>query len=305
MPLSLRQVEAFRAVLSTGSMTAAAELMGVTQPAVSRLIRDMETEIGVSLFERNSGRVYPTQDAFSLFREVERSFVGLDSIAVAAEALRDRREGYLRIAASIAPSFYCLPGVIDDFQGEWPGVKVTLKTCPSPEVQNIVALHQAEVGVGSAPPGAPGVQVEPLADLDMVCVLPAGHALCAESVIRPRHLARERLLMIADHSIVQHRIRKIFESARVQPDICFESSYSGPVCALVARGRGIAILEPLTAHSYRDFGLEVRPFEPKVRYELKVIYPAGLARGDRTRAFVRFLQRSLEPLASSGSPPRS
>ena len=299
MRLSLRQVEAFRAVLSTGSMTAAAELMGVTQPAVSRLIRDMEAEIGVSLFERIGGRIMATQDAFALYREVERSFVGLDSIAKAADALRNRREGYLRVAASIAPSFYCLPDVIDAFQADWPGVKVTLKTCSSPEVRNLVALHQADLGIASAPPGTPGVDIEALADLDMVCVLPAGHALCAERVIRPRHLAGERLLMIADHSVVQQRIRKAFDAAGIQPDVAFETSFSGPICSLVARRRGIAIVEPLTAHAYRALGLEIRPFEPTVRYELKAMYPAGQARGDRTRAFVHFLRRDLKTLVSS------
>ncbi|HAD86250.1 MAG TPA: transcriptional regulator, partial [Rhodospirillaceae bacterium] len=77
MRLNLRQVEAFRAVFQTGSMTAAGELMGGSQPAVSRLIRDLEAETGLPLFERAGGRVIATPDAVALIREVERSFHGL------------------------------------------------------------------------------------------------------------------------------------------------------------------------------------------------------------------------------------
>ena len=70
MRLNLRQVEAFRAVFQTGSMTAAGELMGISQPAVSRLIRDLEAETGLPLFERAGGRVIATPDAVALIREV-------------------------------------------------------------------------------------------------------------------------------------------------------------------------------------------------------------------------------------------
>ncbi len=106
MRLNLRQIEAFRAAFQTGSMTAAGDLMGITQPAISRLIRDLEAEIAIRLFDRTGGRITPTPDAVALFREVERSFHGLDRISRAAAELRGRREGALRIAASVAPSFF-------------------------------------------------------------------------------------------------------------------------------------------------------------------------------------------------------
>ena len=113
MRINHRQIDAFRAVFQTSSMTAAGALMGITQPAVSRLIRDLEAEMALTLFDRSAGRLTPTPDAVALFREVERSYQGLDRVAHAAAELGRRREGELRIAASVAPSFYGLPAGAD------------------------------------------------------------------------------------------------------------------------------------------------------------------------------------------------
>src|SRR3984893_14707936 len=97
--INSRQVEAFRAMMLTGSVTEAAKLMAVTQPAVSRLLRDFQALLKMELFERRgSGRV-PTAAATALYMEVERSFVGLERITAAAEEIRSRRTGTLRIAA--------------------------------------------------------------------------------------------------------------------------------------------------------------------------------------------------------------
>src|SRR3984957_2975916 len=97
--INSRQVEAFRAMMLTGSVTEAAKLMAVTQPAVSRLLRDFQALLKMELFERRGTGLVPTAAATALYTEVERSFVGLERIAAAAEEIRGRRTGTLRIAA--------------------------------------------------------------------------------------------------------------------------------------------------------------------------------------------------------------
>ena len=97
-PLNPRQIEAFRAVILTGGMTAGGEMLGVSQPAISRLVRDLETELGLKLFERNGAHIVPTAEALILYQDVERLFVGSDRIRDSARAIRDRRSGSLRIA---------------------------------------------------------------------------------------------------------------------------------------------------------------------------------------------------------------
>ena len=97
--INSRQVEAFRAMMLTGSVTEAAKLIAVTQPAVSRLLRDFQALLKMKLFERRGSGLVPTAAATALYMEVERSFVGLERITAAAEEIRSRRTGTLRIAA--------------------------------------------------------------------------------------------------------------------------------------------------------------------------------------------------------------
>lgn len=296
MRINLRQIEAFRAVFQTGSMTAAGALMGVTQPAVSRLIRDLEAELKLPLFDRKAGKVTITPDAVALYREVQRSFHGLDRIARAAAELVGKREGDLRIASSVGPSFYALPPVLARFREDWPGVGLSLLTCPSPEVLDLVAMRQADVGIAVAPAEAPGVDIEPLPGPNAVCVLPAGHPLGARRVVRPRDLDGVPILMISDYSLLQQRIMQRFEAAGVHLNVVGESSYSAPICALVAEGVGVSVVDALTAWAYESRGVVVRRFEPAVPYELKLIHAAGVPRTDRAKALSRLLRRHLQAL---------
>src|SRR5205823_15114749 len=94
--INSRQVEAFRAMMLTGSVTEAAKLMAVTQPAVSRLLRDFQALLKMELFERRGTGLVPSAAATALYTEVERSFVGLERITAAAEEIRGRRTGTLR-----------------------------------------------------------------------------------------------------------------------------------------------------------------------------------------------------------------
>ncbi|MDR3534178.1 MAG: LysR substrate-binding domain-containing protein [Rhodopila sp.] len=299
MRINHRQIEAFRAVFQTGSMTAAGDLMGITQPAVSRLIRDLEAEVALKLFDRSAGKLAPTPDAVALFQEVQRSYHGLDRVADAAARLGRRRAGELRIAASVAPSFHGLPPVLTRFRASWPGVLLSLHTTSSPEVLDLVATRQCDLGIAVVPAEGPGVTIEPLPTQNAVCILPANHALASHPVIQPRDLSGVPMLMISGYSYLRQRIMQNFAAANIQPDIVFESSFSGPICSMVAEGMGVSVLDPLTARAYAGPTLAIRPFEPAVPYELKLIFPAGQPRSDRASAFATLLREQMEATLST------
>ena len=110
--LSQRSLEAFRAVMRTGTVSAAAEELAISQPAVSRLIRDLEDRLDLSLFGRRGGRVVATREAHELWTEVERSFIGLGAIERAAAQIRQGYRATLTIAAAPAIAQSALPAVI-------------------------------------------------------------------------------------------------------------------------------------------------------------------------------------------------
>ncbi len=124
--LNPRQIEAFRAVVLTGGVGMAAKLINVTQPAVSRMIRDLQQQLGLTLFERRGTGLVPTSEALSLYAEVERAFVGLERIAQMADELRTRRAGFLRIAALPAwPTVSCRASP----EGTWSSAPSSTSSC--------------------------------------------------------------------------------------------------------------------------------------------------------------------------------
>lgn len=293
MRLNLRQIEAFRAVYRTGGMTSAGKLMNITQPAVSRLIRDLEAEIGLPLFVREGISIAPTPDATALYQEVERSFLGLDQISLFASDLKRNRSGRINIAASLAPSFFVLPNAITRLRSDWPDVTVSLHSCASPEVTDLVAANKADLGLAVLPPQADGVEIMPLPPLHVVAVVPSGHRLARKKVVRPRDLDGEPMLMVNEYSLMQQRIVKSFEAAGIAPDVIFDSSYSGSICALVANGIGVSVLDPVTARAYDGKGIVRITFEPKVPYELRLIRAGNRPLSAHVRAFAAILRDTL------------
>ena len=124
--MNLKHIEAFRAVMVSGSMTAAARTLFTSQPNVSRLISQLERETGLQLFQRSGVRLIPTSDGTAFFREVERAFVGLQGLANAAAQIRNLGSGRLRIAAIPSAGMTLVPHAIKRFVALFPEVTVSL-----------------------------------------------------------------------------------------------------------------------------------------------------------------------------------
>lgn len=280
MRLTPRQINAFRAVMLTGSMTGASQFIGLTQPAVSRLIRDLELTIGLVLFERRGNQLVPTSEAVALLGEVERSFVGLDRIAEFAQALRSQSAGSLRVAAMPALAGGALPRFVASFMRAHPDLHVTVLGMPSPLVVESVAAGQADFGYATGPLDRPGFDLE-VQSAPAVAIVPQGHALAAKRVIDPQDFAGERFIGLAAGSLLRARIDAAL--ADVSRPVVVETPLAHVACILVCEGVGVSVVDPCAADEYVNRGLVIRP--------LSVAIEVGYV-------FIRPRQRTLSTLAS-------
>ena len=147
--INLRQLEAFRAVMLTKSITRASEMLFVSQPAVSRLIRDLETSVEFDLFKRIKKRLVPTPEGEALFEEVERSFTGINEISLAAREIKDFRSGSMVIASLPALGLGYLPEIITRFAEEKPGVSLSLSIRDSQSVSSLIGAQGPMLGLPS------------------------------------------------------------------------------------------------------------------------------------------------------------
>ena len=183
--LNPRQIEAFRMVMLRGSVTAAAQILNVSQPAVSRLIRDLETRSGLTLFERQGNHLVPTPEASLFLAEVERYAVGLAALSTYARELANSKRGSLRIVAMPALAMGYLPRLVARFIEGRALSHVYLHGMPSHLVIEAVATGQADIGFAAAPPERPGLSIESM-DVSAVAVVPRRHRLAKRRFIGHR-----------------------------------------------------------------------------------------------------------------------
>lgn len=276
--LNPRQIEAFRTVIVTGGVTAAARALHISQPAVTRLIHDLQYTLGLTLFERRGTRLVPTNEALSLYREVERQFVGLERIESAARGLREGLAGSLRVAALPTFNVGFLPRLVGAYLKEKPGLEIAIYGSISSQVVDWVATGFCDLGFAQLPLDFPNIDVELLPAVPAVAVLPQGHRLAEKDVLEPADFIDEPFVSLEQTTQLRYRIDALFQIARVTRQTRVETPLSMIACALVASGAGVSIVDPYTAAEYSGRGIVVRPFRPTIVYDIGVIWAAGRLR---------------------------
>jgi DNA-binding transcriptional LysR family regulator len=271
--LHARQIEAFRAVMLTGSMTGAADLLRVSQPAISRLVRDLEDSLGFRLFERHGNHLVPMHEAALLYREVDRFFVSLDRIGQAAEDIRATKTGTLRLAAMTGFSVGLANRVIAAFLANRPGVSVSVHAENSRNVVQLVAMHHYDLGLVQVMGEHPGVETLPLPEVHALCVMPVGHPLGQQDVVKATDLAGVPIISLARNSPLRMRFDAVLLAAGVHAERRIETSLAAGVCELVAHGLGVAVIDPFTIPHVRSDRIVARRFEPTIPYETAAIFP--------------------------------
>ncbi len=292
--IRLRQLEAFRAVMHAASVTQAAEVLRISQPAVSRLIASLEQDLGFALFSRRRGRLLPTPESTFLLGEVERAISNLDHIGQIAEDIRNRRTGHLQIACLPGFATSLLPRVVARFLAQRPDVTISLQPRHNQRVQEWIMAQQYDVGFSEKPLDHPAVESETLR-VRCVCILPKGHPLAAREVLTPNDL--DGLPMIAmnrDHPHF-HALRQAFERAGARFNVRVETRQFASACIMVGEGAGVSVVSPIDADEYLNRGLEVRRFEPSIPFDLGILYPAHRPRSLILVEFVATFHDSMKP----------
>jgi DNA-binding transcriptional LysR family regulator len=237
----LAQIQAFLTVAERRSVSAAAEVLYVTQPALTTRIKNLERELGVELFVRH-GRGMRLTAAGRAFRpHAQRA---LESLAAGRELLRELREGRvgeLLLGAAPAISTYVLPLVLTRFQATFPNVHLIVRTGHSEEVLELVLRGQVQIGLVRELPH-PAVTSTPLYEDEIVLVVDPGHRFAAASSIAVDELADERLILFDRTSSYFVLTSAFFREAGVVPRGVMELDNVDATKKMVEHGLGIAFL---------------------------------------------------------------
>ncbi len=294
MALPLRQLEAFHAVVTNGNMTKAASSLKISQPAVSRLVADLEVNIGFPLFQRLSGRLRPTPEARYLFDEVEKALAHLNHISRLTEDIQGLKKGHLRVSCLPGFATSLLPRVLARFLRERPGLALTLEPRAPERIQEGISAQQFDVGLSEKFEENPAIESETLL-VRTVCVAPEGHALAKINVVRAIDLDGLPLIVTNRDHDLYITLQRAFNEAGVEFVGVVESRQFASACIMVAEGFGVAVVSEIDAREYENEGLVIRPFEPAIPFLINILYPAYMPRSIATLEFVEAFKRSLVP----------
>jgi DNA-binding transcriptional LysR family regulator len=261
--LTLRQIEAFKAVIENGSVSRAAEMVHISQPAMSKLIAYLEADTGLKLFDRAKGRLAPTKSGMRLYEEIDRIFAGVRQIENAAEAIRREEQGRISIGVLPALAGSFIHRATTGFLKDRRNVFCTVRSAGSQWIVDWIVARKLDVGLVDGGFKNPYAIIEPLMEQPMVCVLPLGHPLTAKATIKPKDLDQVPFLSFPLDSDVGHRVDKLFEAHGVKPQVVLIANFVLTVCEFVAGGLGVALVHPLLISEFRQ-RLAVRRFEPDI-----------------------------------------
>jgi DNA-binding transcriptional LysR family regulator len=253
--MNLRQIEVFRAVMTTGSTTHAARLLHVSQPGVSRLIRHFELQLGVALFERRNGRLVATPEAHTLHAEVEKVYRGVHHVQDVAAHLRFGDHATLRVLASANVALQLVPNATAQLLARFAQSKVFFEALPTREIVKLLVAEEADVAISSAPLDHPVLDVREIGHWRVLCAMAKGHALQATSPFDLAAALRHRLVVYSPEAPQSRLIDQWLEQHGVARQVGVEVRSGYAACAMAASGAGIAFVDDLSARAHRSDNL--------------------------------------------------
>jgi DNA-binding transcriptional LysR family regulator len=299
--MRLRHIEVFNAVMLTGSVSAAARLMNVTQPAVSRTLQHAELQLGFALFQRVRGRLAPTAEAQALYPHIERLFAQLDEVQRLAANLKAGRgsQGELRVLTVLALSYEVFPRAVRLFRQKYPEVAVAHQALHSPQIVSSLVLQEADVGFVFSAISHPALVQEQIGERRVECIVPKG--LLGDRQVKSGKVSLTQLAglpVIALDSAdplgmtLGHVLRE--SGAGIKPVMTVQTYHVA--LALSHHGVGVAMVEGCTAASADRAKVDVLALEPAIPVTVRALRAAARPNSLVTRAFTRCMTQALVQL---------
>ena len=282
--LDIRHYEAFRTVMERGSATVAAQVLGVSQPAVSTLLNQMEEALGYALFVREHRRLTPTAEALVLVNEVAGFLDRHTQLLRVAHDIHETRAGSLTIASHPGPSISWLPPLIAQFMAQRPGVSIKLVSRQSQGVRDLIPARAFDLAVAELPVENPLIAVRRYRT-HFVAALPKAHALAAQAELTPALLDGVPFIGMFRGHAAHMGLSKAFDAVGARLHLVAECDYFASAMSLVAHGVGVALVDPISAFDLQTDGVAIRPFAPRLPYDFAVFHPQDRPMSKVAQAF--------------------
>lgn len=279
--MRVRQLEVFTAVMRAGTVTAAARMLNISQPALSQVLRHAEDDLGFALFDRKKGRLKPTAEALEIYPEAERIFGSLEGLRRRTADLKLGRTGLVRIACSTPPAMSLLPQVLSEYRKTYPDISVRCNVAPLASLRVMLREGDAAMALGLSDQVGPDIKAEVLRQVSFCCLLPADHPLVQHNEIGFDQLARETIISYHTSSRPFEELDKAARRAghMFEPQLEIDGALSA--VGFVQAGLGVGVVDALLPWQ-QITGLVTRPLidSPTVPLALLTLRDKTLSRAE-------------------------
>lgn len=287
---SIRQLRAFVAVYHAGQVSAAAEQLSVTQPAVTVLLRELEDKLGVKLFDRSTRSLRRTEAATEAITYAERALASLEGLGAAMADLAGARRGRVRIAATSTIAQMLLPDAMRRFADLHPHVKVEIEDVAPREFVETLLSERVDFGIGTLESAVPGLKERPFLQDALMAVAPETAAFPAGKPITWKQLAAMEVITLKAGYGVRLRIDAAARTAGVNLRLAHEVSLLTTATALAASGLGVAVVPAFVLARRGPQGLVARTLtRPQVQRQVAVIHRQERSLSPAAQAFTGLL----------------
>ncbi len=283
---SLPEYQALRSLMENGTTSKAAIRLGLSQSAVSRSVASLEARTGTILFERDGGRLRPTNEAVRLNRRLDPLFEALDRIEGPSEPTRET----LRLIAPPTYAHRFLVSHIASFLKANPRSMISLEVAPSEDVIRGILDERFDLGLTGVELSRDGVKLTPYRVSTAVCAMPHDHPLAAKEIIQPEDLHDQPLIALTHRHARRAQLDRVLSACRSVPRILAEVSTSIAAVDLVRERLGLSVISPFPIIHHGTSEIEFRRFASQIEYRNYFITPDHRPVPSIARAFMRHLR---------------
>lgn len=298
--IKLRHIEVLSSIIRTGSLSEAARELGVSQPAISKTLKQTEKELNISLFKRSRGGITATPEAKLLYESINHIDLALKNFDETAYDISVTKLGKLKLTAPPAIGNCILPHALEKFRKKFPFIPISICIQKNRKINETINFGQADIGVVHFPTENTELMARELNVTDLVCVMRKDHPLAKQNKVTGEDLCKHALIICNDEGWFSNIMKNLITKYGIPERNHIEVNQFLIAFNLATRGMGIALIDRLTLINNKVDRSKVllKPFDPIIKISTGVIYRRYSPLSEPAKKFIEILEESLNMYSS-------
>lgn len=295
--LTLRQIEVVRAIMVTGTVNGAAQLLNVSAPGVSRIMKHTEDLLGLRLFSRQHGRYVPTQEAANIFDHIQDVFRKFENLEASIDMVKRGASSVFSFASVSSISQYLVPRAIRKLHRKHPDLKLKIDVIKIDEAIDYILLKKGELAALSYKLDHPSLLFQPLGPNSLVAVVPVGHPLASAGKVSAADLKQYPLIGFDRNDPYGRHMARFFLDSGHDFELAMQARYAHTVIGLVSQGLGVAVIDTFSVATPRLAEVVCVPVDPPTTFMTYVATNADVPMSTFAESMIGFMRQEARLIA--------